>query len=175
MQCWGSNLFSESTPPAEVSFTRLASGFSFACGLTSDETLDCWGANKDGRSSPPSGKFIAVMAGGEIAGGHACAIDMEGKLICWGFAGEQEDRTTPPKGTFKQVSGGAFHNCALKTDNTAACWGANDTLQATPPAGTFRLVSAGRSHSCGLRTDGSVACWGWNAEGQTDVPAELLL
>ncbi len=72
---------------------------------------------------------------------------------------------------YRQISAGGTHNCTLKTDNSLACWGDNDSGQATPPAGTFRQVSAGDNHSCALRTDNTLACWGANDFGKATPPA----
>ena len=62
--------------------------------------------------------------------------------------------TTGASGPFVSVSAGYQGACALKTDNTIACWGtwAN-------PGGTFKAVSVGGSWPCGLRADGTVICW----------------
>ena len=83
----------------------------------------------------------------------------DGTVECWGanWAGQ----STPPGGTFTQVSGGAQHTCGIRTDGTVECWGANWAGQASPPGGTFTQVSAGAPQTCGIRrTDGSVECWG---------------
>ena len=96
---------------------------------------------------------------------------------CWGYVA---DAASPPEApddygylnpadylnktltlpVYRQVSAGASHTCALKADNTLACWGGNDYGQATPPAGAFQQVSAGGYQSCGIRADGFMACWG---------------
>ena len=96
---------------------------------------------------------------------------------CWGYVA---DAASPPEApddygylnpadylnktltlpVYRQVSAGASHTCALKADNTLACWGGNDYGQATPPAGAFQQVSASGYQSCGIRTDGFMACWG---------------
>jgi hypothetical protein len=70
-----------------------------------------------------------------------------------------------------QVDGGGGHTCAIKIDDTIACWGLNNYGQATPPSGSFRSISAGSLHSCGVRSDGTVACWGKNADGEATPPS----
>ena len=80
----------------------------------------------------------------------------------------------PASVRFMAVDAGHDHSCALRIDNTVACWGGNVHGQADAPDGEFKAVSAGgrsdRSHSCGVRADGTVACWGANNVGQTDAP-----
>jgi alpha-tubulin suppressor-like RCC1 family protein len=78
------------------------------------------------------------------------------------------------------MAAGYNHNCAIKTDGSAWCWGRNSngqlgdgttTSQTTPVAvsglasGVTR-IAAGFLHTCAGRTDGSVWCWGWNFYGQ---------
>ena len=55
---------------------------------------------------------------------YSCATRNNGTLACWGsdYAG----LTTPPAGTFTQLSSGRYSSCALRTDGTVACWGMND-------------------------------------------------
>lgn len=52
------------------------------------------------------------------------------------------------------VSAGGYHNCAIRTDRTLACWGETYDGQASPPTGTFTQVSAGDDHTCALRGRG---------------------
>ena len=76
----------------------------------------------------------------------------------------------PQAAAFTAVNVGAEHSCGIFTDDTIACWGANDSGQTDAPDGYFTAVTAGRSHSCAVRTDGTVTCWGANDSGQTDAP-----
>ena len=74
------------------------------------------------------------------------------------------------------MSVGSYHACAIRTDDTVACWGAHDDGQSTPPAGTFLAVSAGTWHTCGLRSDGQLLCWGGvPAEEAPPVPTDDTL
>ena len=78
--------------------------------------------------------------------------------------------------TYRAVTAGQLHSCALRTDDTITCWGAVgdwDRGQTDAPAGTYRDVTAGGLHTCALRTDDTITCWGaagWD-RGQTDAPA----
>jgi len=83
---------------------------------------------------------------------------------------------------------GPRHSCAIRTDNTIACWGnnytftysketgygANYTGQLDAPVGQYKSVGVGLFNSCGLRTDGTVACWGGNARQNPDGTFDLI-
>jgi len=73
-------------------------------------------------------------------------------------------------GTYTAVSTGGGHTCAIRTDGTLDCWGANFLGQATPPDGVYVAVSAGGNHTCAIRTDGTLTCWGSNVDGQATPP-----
>ena len=77
-----------------------------------------------------------------------------------------------PPGTFISVGAGRQFVCAVRTDQTLFCWGANEYGQATPPAGHFVSVSAGDAHACAIRTDSALICWGASdpAIGSLAVP-----
>jgi alpha-tubulin suppressor-like RCC1 family protein/tRNA A-37 threonylcarbamoyl transferase component Bud32 len=77
------------------------------------------------------------------------------------------------------VAAGGRHSCALETNGSAYCWGANDQGQLgdgtrddhTEPAVvagdlTFSQLSAGASHTCAVSRDGDAYCWGNNDRGQ---------
>ena len=89
--------------------------------------------------------------------------------------------TTFAGGTnWKQVSGGARHISAIKTDGTLWTWGrnsffgqlgVNDSTQRNTPVTTFaggtnwKQVSCGGYHTTAIKTDGTLWAWGYNALG----------
>ena len=77
--------------------------------------------------------------------------------------------------TYRAVSCGGFHTCALRSDGQAVCFGDNRSRQCgdgtfndyvqTPTAVTggiaFKRIATGGSHTCGLRaSDGRAMCFG---------------
>jgi alpha-tubulin suppressor-like RCC1 family protein len=114
---------------------------------------------------------------------------------CGGDDGSPTAPTTQPELaaataalSFKQLSAGATHTCAVSNDNRAYCWGynfdgqlgtgsktgpqlcSNSACSTRPVAVTgglhFFQVGAGQIFSCGLTTDSLAYCWGSNQNGQ---------
>ncbi|MFT7624241.1 MAG: alpha-tubulin suppressor-like RCC1 family protein, partial [Myxococcota bacterium] len=141
---------------------------------------------------------------------HGCALLADGELRCWGantagelgIGGAAESivatKVTVLKG-LSHLTGLARHSkhsCAVLSDGSGRCWGANDAGQvgATPtPAAPVTVldglskgrvldVQPGGSHTCALEVGGKVLCWGSNSEGQlgaivgdTHLPVEVVL
>ena len=105
---------------------------------------------------------------------HVCGIQPGGTLYCWGD--NDYGQTTPPEGTFTQVSSGYDYSCGLKLDNSVACWGYDGDGQIPPPTDTFTQISAGPFMICGLKTDGTIACWGYDWDGTTsNIPSGAFI
>jgi alpha-tubulin suppressor-like RCC1 family protein len=67
------------------------------------------------------GKILQACA----AESHSCALDDEGKIICWGLT--TLDRTKVPDQLknviWKELSCGGGHTCAIDSNGWPACWG----------------------------------------------------
>jgi alpha-tubulin suppressor-like RCC1 family protein len=141
------------------------------------------------------GSVVALQAGAD----QTCLI-LGGALYCAGTnqglpnlgIGSIDDAPHP---TLQQLPGsyaalpptGIFHNCALRQDGTAACWGLNNRGQlgvdstacgsvrqcvsplAVAGGHTFRSLAVGSQTTCGLATTGSAFCWGRNSEGELGI------
>jgi alpha-tubulin suppressor-like RCC1 family protein len=128
-----------------LTFTRVSTGRSHSCGLTSAGFAYCWGANDygqlgDGSRAPHS--TPAPVTGGmtfaEVStGGYfTCAVTGAGAAYCWGsnYTGQLGDGTTDDRPTptavagglsVSQLSAGFLHTCMVTVPGVAYCWGSN--------------------------------------------------
>ena len=94
-----------------------------------------------------------------VGDGHACAIDPQGRLKCWGDRADQ--LSVMPEGRYTSVAAGNFQHCAIRSDGEAVCWPqqAQSSLTIVPP-GPWRSLAVSWREACGLRSDGRLECWG---------------
>lgn len=173
--CWGARYDGATSAPADR-FAEIASGGFNSCGLRlADRTIACWGLYAPYWTAQLPREPIASVGIGTF---HMCVVvARDGHVACvGGHTGppgyEDPGEADPPPGAFKAVTGGWSHTCAIRLDDTVACWGeASWTGKTDPPAGAFAQIAAGQEHTCGLRFTGAVVCWGFDREGQTRAPA----
>lgn len=182
-----------------LQWEEVAVGEAHTCAITSDGALFCWGDNslgQAGQSSPNTISLPTPVSGTgwtSVSAGqhHTCGTREDGTLWCWGNNGNwQLGISTTATTQFRspqQVEGTDWervelynnHSCALRTDQTLWCWGANgsgqlgldDTDQRHTPTqvGTeadWLDINAGGRHTCGIRDGGELWCWGRNWHGQ---------
>jgi len=126
-----------------------------------------------------------------VSATHSCAVAADRTVKCWGAndqgqlgnGAREPYRTTPVVvrniNNATDVAVGTGFSCALLTDATVKCWGANPYGQlgngttspnvvAAPVAGidSAAQISAGSHHVCVIRYDRSASCWGRNIDGQ---------
>lgn len=180
--CWGARYDGATGAPAGR-FAALGSGSFNSCALRlADRSIACWGLYAPFWQPQLPGGPIASIGIGTF---HMCVVVAgDGHVACVGgrtgppgedvgappaepVVGEAD----PPPGAFKAVTAGWSHTCAIRLDDTVACWGEDSWVGKThPPGGAFVAIDAGQEHNCGLRFDGTVGCWGFDREGQVRAP-----
>ncbi len=182
--------------------SRFDTGNAFACALLGKGSVQCWGQNNAGQlgngSEEDSILSVSVQRLEQgtrflsLGSLHACAIRQQGDLVCWGdnVNGQLGDgtwisATTPVDvegldSNVQAVSAAESHTCALKTNGSVLCWGANvygqlgngtqadskTAVQVSSLESGVKAISAGARHSCAILEGGSVVCWGNNVFGQ---------
>ena len=141
--------------------SQIEAEWTHTCVTISNGTVFCWGGNDQGElgiNSTDESPFPAQVLG---VGGVEYLIGVD------------------------QITTGLGHTCALKSNGTVFCWGANwsgqlgdnsnnnslTPVQVTGVGGGGTLIgvnqlAAGLYHTCGLKSGGTVFCWGGNSRGQ---------
>lgn len=183
----------------------LSLGSEHSC-YVREGTVWCSGANTHGQLGngttsrtiyfAPSLMTTAVSV---ASGGHrTCAVANDRTLWCWGLLHTVPDPTNAPDTITKtavlvptqvpltdvqSVVVSADHVCAIKTDRSVWCWGANKygqlgngttTASVTPVQSRISQVVAvdvGALHTCAVRATKSVWCWGSNRYHQLGQPS----
>jgi alpha-tubulin suppressor-like RCC1 family protein len=188
-----------------LTFASVRAGLNFACGVTTAGAAYCWGVNTYGQlgdGTTTSSAAPVLVAGGltfsEIAVGYAfaCGVTTTGTGYCWGwnrdgqlgngtttgpaqcFGEACSTRPVPVAGglTFKKISVGYGHGCAITPAGAAYCWGypplgdGTSTGTTAPvaiaPNLVFAMITVNMTHQCGVTTSGLGYCWGFNGLGQ---------
>jgi alpha-tubulin suppressor-like RCC1 family protein len=182
---------------------QVSCGGFFAAAIKTDGTLWTWGYGNSGRLGNASltdrSTPVTTFAGGtnwkqvSSGGSHTAAIKTDGTLWTWGFGNfaqlgnaritiiNSTPVTTFAGGTnWKQLSSGATHTSAIKTDGTLWVWGSalqgrlgNGAITGdiSTPVTTFaggtnwKQVSSGGSHTSAIKTDGTLWTWGDGGNG----------
>ena len=184
----------------------IDAGGAFTCAVTTAGALYCWGSNSSGYLGLPTttvnvSRATLVIASGvsQVATGnsHSCALMTDQTVKCWGLNnyGALGNGSTSQIGAQStptlvgDLSGataiavGGLHSCAIISDKTAKCWGANydgqlgvgvsigdvsviATATAVNELTDAVSISAGTNHTCALNGTGVVKCWGDNANYQ---------
>jgi len=178
-------------------WASVTAGWDYSCAIKTDGSLYCWGYNSEGqlgtgdsvsrniptREASSAGDWASVSAGGY----HTCAKKTNGAIWCWGGNDHDQlgtnDASYRQKSpvqvgtatTWKSLSNGMWHSCAIKKDGTLWCWGYGwygqlgygSILDKAKPfkvnaATNWALVASGRQHTCAKKKDGSLWCWGDN-------------
>lgn len=192
--------------PVYWDWTDFDVGYQASCARRNNDQTYCWGLKNygvlgDGDTSPgveylptlTSGTYSKISIGHE----HVCAIE-EGTnfLYCWGSYGSgrlglgdtgNENIFVPTKvtGTWKDVSPGDNHTCAIDMNDLAYCWGngavgalgqgiadIEDKLVPTQILGgiAWSKIVAGDNFNCGIeKTTGHLYCWGWGQYGRLGI------
>jgi alpha-tubulin suppressor-like RCC1 family protein len=148
----------------------VATGSGHSCVINAEGTVSCWGMGADLGNGAPGGSLLPVTVSGIPGGAGPSAVSL---------------------------SAGGSHTCALLSDGSVVCWGANSNGQlgdgttdralvpvAAQGVSNAASVGTGPLHTCAVLGDGTAKCWGDNRRGALGrgflsgaepVPAQVMV
>ncbi len=176
----------------------------FFCAQTQKDTLACWGRNDQGQLGAASSETssnqpllvegIVGVKAYDTGTDHACAIDKDDKLWCWGdglnyalgTGANTTDSNKPIAVTAvkaaKDVCAGDGYTCVVEPDGTMACWGDNlygqlgngtttDSATAVEVKDLADVVAIDCDNNavCAVTAAGLLYCWGDNGDKEIDA------
>ena len=190
-----------------LQFAAISSGIgsSATCGITNSGEIWCWGVNGRGQfgngttqnSDVPTPTTTSQAQNAiAVTNIHTCSTTTDGDALCWGnnwvgqlgvgSAGASNglsESLTPTLVlgglSFREITTGFGHSCALTDIGEAYCWGDSSmtgtasSLTSPPetipaPVATslrFQSIDSGAQHTCALSQSGEPYCWGLNGLG----------
>ncbi|MXZ23568.1 MAG: hypothetical protein F4Y80_01665 [Caldilineaceae bacterium SB0665_bin_21] len=138
LRCWGDNDLGQTDAPAGR-FRAVVAGGHFSCALRAvGNTVRCWGDGRQGQTSVPWG--LRTWAAGARIGrtgvlatghNHACAINHDARMVCWG--GDGKAQASMPEGEYYRVAAGFRNTCGVGPEGTVRCWEWSRGEPAGPP------------------------------------------
>jgi len=190
VKCWGANVSGDSAWQVQsfqpITINGLTGVYKLAvagysnCAMLLDGGTACWGV----QTQPFSGLDGGIQ---DIAAGDGVyGLNHFGKVFAWNAYTYQSITTVgspvqvPQLDSVTRIAAGWGHQCALKSNGTVWCWGANvhgqlgngtTTNSWTVPVQAVGITNAvaigiGSRNSCAILSDNHVKCWGDNSHGQ---------
>ena len=151
------------------SYTRLASGAYYTCGLTTAFALECSGTTSPVFSLANGETLIDIVAWESML----CGTTSHGKLVCTDFS-TSFSIDPPPGELFVSADVGNGVACVLTMMSTMHCWDVSEfaapSIVYTPKltGDVWAAVGAGSiDNMCGLTSSGYIRCFGGNG-GRND-------
>lgn len=157
------------------------------CGLLRDGTLRCKGDELDvdgsqsGQTHPP--EDLPPLVDIELRGRHACGIDVDRRVHCWGSdlqdyerGPTRADQTHVPDDLppFAELRLGQNNTCVVDPDGRAICWGGDVFHQSDPPSRAMFSIAPGASFACALDAATTAAfCWGNSDDNRLTAPPDV--
>ncbi|CAH8360385.1 unnamed protein product [Eruca vesicaria subsp. sativa] len=175
--CHNTRLRTNLTLNPGVSFSSIAAGENFLCGIRSGGySLLCW-FNLIGSSYTLKPKRIyhndtVLLQSLSVGNTQICAVvNGTNAVKCW-----RNDPSKAPNEGLVTVSSGVGFSCGVSVrNNRVLCWGKDPVKSGQIQTGfgnqTMVSVSAGESHACGLNSTGGLICTGRNESGQLNAPS----
>jgi cysteine-rich repeat protein len=126
-----------------------------------------------------------------VSSASSCARVADGSVTCWGYNKNGELGRGATQGSYfgpaavsnledtNSITAGYWHYCALLSDRSVACWGANAHGQlgdgtrvsrnlptVVPGLADVRVLRAAGNRTCAISLSGKMRCWGQATMGQ---------
>ncbi len=167
--CWAQIEYTSPSPPDDLKFMNISSGYSHVCGLLKNGTPMCWGGLRAEIPAEVSAEqFTSIMSDIDFT----CGVRENDSEICWGNVSESS--VLQLINEYTMISGGFDDACGLEISGIILCWNKywGDTETYQPVIGNEFIFlgsyigSSYYHYRCAINSNHEAICWESNGLGK---------
>jgi hypothetical protein len=173
VSCWGEGSLGQTRAPS-MPGARLVDSASGASCASDGKSVRCWSSTTGiaggvSEITTQNRSFKSVQSL-HVAGRHACALDSDASLSCWGDVSWMSQN---PLRDIRLAAVGDEFTCVVTNAGRLVCMAKDSQIRSVPSfAAPIEDISGGSFHVCAASL-AEIKCWGSNQFRQLNIPESV--